>query len=247
MKYKPEFPYSEFKKPVIDLEYVINEADIYDEVDAVGKLFNFNEQKVSNAENKDIECTIVDATNRERLLKIFGDQLVDKVKDNLACKLTDLKAVLGSNQRKVLHTTSSTTCIDVDDKNIAGIVPKEIKLLNSKLATLEGTVISTDMPSLTAKHSYPKCSTFVETDSGLYCCPSCNMMGTMESVTTSKPNISFYFKDIESNKQFQVDASVLVNFTGHAVLNKVKLAKHLCKMPSFFVLKSQIMLSLVWH
>ena len=62
MKYKHEFPYSEFKKPVMDLEYVINEVDIHDEVDVVGKLFNFSEQKVSNAGNKDIECTIVDTT-----------------------------------------------------------------------------------------------------------------------------------------------------------------------------------------
>ena len=42
-KYKPEFPYSEFKKPVIDLDYVINKADIYDEVDFVGKLLNLSE------------------------------------------------------------------------------------------------------------------------------------------------------------------------------------------------------------
>ena len=45
VKYKSEFPYGEFKKPVMDLEYVINEADIYDEVDVVGKLFNFSEKK----------------------------------------------------------------------------------------------------------------------------------------------------------------------------------------------------------
>ena len=136
VKYKTEFQYSQFKKPVMDLEYVIKEAEIYDEVDVVGMFFNFSEQKISNAGNKYVECTIVDATNRERLLK---------VKDNLPCKLSDLKVVLGSNQRKVLHTTSSTTCIDFDDENIAGIVPKEIKLLDNKSVTLEGTVISIDM------------------------------------------------------------------------------------------------------
>ena len=43
MKYKPEFPYSEFKKPAMDLEYVINEDDIYDEVDVIRKLFSFSE------------------------------------------------------------------------------------------------------------------------------------------------------------------------------------------------------------
>ena len=68
-------------------------------------------------------------TNRERLPKIIGDQLIGKVKDNSPWKLTDLKVVLGSNQRKVLHTSSSTTCTAVDDENIAGIVSKEIKLL----------------------------------------------------------------------------------------------------------------------
>ena len=39
----------------------------------------------------------------------------------------------------MLHTTSLTTSVDVNDKNIAGIVQKEIKLLDIKLATLEGT------------------------------------------------------------------------------------------------------------
>ena len=88
------------------LKYFINEADIFDEVDVVGKLFRFSKQKVSNARNKYIACTIVYATNRKRLLKIFGDQLIGKVKGNSACKLTGLKVVLGLNQRKVLHTTS---------------------------------------------------------------------------------------------------------------------------------------------
>ena len=46
MKYKPEFPHNEFKKPAMDLQYVINKADIYDKVDVAGKLFNFSEQKV---------------------------------------------------------------------------------------------------------------------------------------------------------------------------------------------------------
>ena len=52
IKYKPEFRYSEFKNPEMDLEYVINKAEIYNEVDVVGKLFNFSEKEVSDARNK---------------------------------------------------------------------------------------------------------------------------------------------------------------------------------------------------
>ena len=44
---------------------------MYDEFDVVGKLFSFSEHKFSDAGNKYIECTIVDATNRERLLKFL--------------------------------------------------------------------------------------------------------------------------------------------------------------------------------
>ena len=106
---------------------------------------------------------------------MFGDQLICKVKDNSVSESTDLKVVLGSSQRKILHATSSTTCIDVDDENIAGIVPREIRRLDSKLATSEGTFISIDMSSLTVEHSCTKCSTFVERDSGFYCCSSCNI------------------------------------------------------------------------
>ena len=57
-------------------------------------------------------------------------------------------------------------------------------------------------------------------------------MGTIESVS----KMSFSFNNIENNKyNFQVGVSILENFTGHTVLNKLKLTKHLCKMPSFFV------------
>lgn len=129
----------------------------------------------------------------------------------------------------MLHTTSSTTGVDVNDKNIAGIVKKnkkknEIKLFYTKLATLEETVISIGLSSRTVKHSCTKCSTFAEIESGFYYYPSRNMMGTKEGVKTSKPK--FCLKDIENNKHnFQVDASILENFIGHRVLNQVKLAK----------------------
>ena len=150
-------------------------------------------------------------------------------------QITDLELVFGSNQRKGLHTTWSTTFIDVDDEILSRIVPKEIKLLDSRQATLEGNVKSICNSSLPVKHSCTKWTTFDEIDSGFYCCPSCNMMGIMESVATSKPKISFCFEDIENKKHnFQVDASILENFTCHKVLNKVKLAKLLCKMPWFF-------------
>ena len=237
-KYKPEFPYSEFKKPTMDLEYVINEAEIYDEVDIVGKLFNFSEQKVTNAGNKYIECVLIDVTNRERSLKVFGD-FISKVKENSPCKLTDLKVVLGSDQRKVLHTTTSTTFIAVTDENVVGIKAKEvtdIEVTATDDLVLEGTVISIDMASLTILHTCTRCSASVEIDSGFYCCSSCNMMGTMESITTSKPKIAFCFKDTKSDKHYlQTDATLLENFTGHTILNKVKLAMHLCKMPPFLI------------
>ena len=114
--------------------------------------------------------------NRERSIKIFGDQLIDKVKDNSACKLTDLKVVLGSNQRKELHPTSSTTCIDVIEQDIVAIVPKEIHLVDTDLTILEGTVLSVYMLSFTIKHSCTEFSAFIKAGSGFYCCPSCNVV-----------------------------------------------------------------------
>ena len=53
----------------------------------------------------------------------------------------------------MLHKTS-TTGIDVNGEKINRIVPKEIKLLDTKLAALEGTVISIDISSLTVKSTY---------------------------------------------------------------------------------------------
>ena len=39
------------------MEYAVNKDDIHDEVDCVKKLFNFSEQKVSNAGKTYMECT----------------------------------------------------------------------------------------------------------------------------------------------------------------------------------------------
>ena len=64
----------------------------------------------------------------------------------------------------------------MNDENIARIVPKEIKLLDTKLATSEGTVISIDVSSLTVKHSCTICSAFVEIDSCVFCSLSCNII-----------------------------------------------------------------------
>ena len=135
----------------------------------------------------------------------------------------------------MLHKTS-TTGIDMNGEKINRIVPKEIKLLDTKLAALEGTVISIDISSLTVKSTYvPSILHLLRQILVSNCCSSCKMMGTMESVTTSKPKMSFCFKDMENRNNFKVDASILENFTVHTVLNKVNSAKHFCKMPSFFV------------
>lgn len=90
------------RKLARSLEYVINETDIYDEVDVVRK-FGFREQNVNNGGNKYNKCIAGNATNRIRSLNIFGDQLIGKVKGNSTCKLTDLKLVLGSNQGRVTY------------------------------------------------------------------------------------------------------------------------------------------------
>lgn len=86
--YKPEFTYA------VQLDNVINEAD---EGYINGKLFDFDETTTSNASNKYIECIIVDTSNCEQNLKVFGD-LIHEVKENTACMLTDLKVVIGADQ-----------------------------------------------------------------------------------------------------------------------------------------------------
>ena len=106
--------------------------------------------------------------------------------------------------------------------------------LNRTETVLEGTVISIDMSSLAVLHLCAKCSTSIEVNAGFYCCSSCNMMGTIDSVTIIKPKIGFCFKDLQKTKHdLEAEAILLENFTGHTVLNKLKLAMHLCKMPPF--------------
>ena len=60
------------------------------------------------------------------------------------------------------------------------------------------------------KKSCARCSASVDLESGFYCCSSCQMMGTMDSVDTCEPKIGFCFKDTNSIKHnFETDAALL--------------------------------------
>ena len=102
--------------------------------------------------------------------------------------------------------------------------------------SLEGKVISVDMASMSVLHLCTRCSSSEELESGFYCYTSCHMMGTMESATTSKPKVTFCFLDKNKlQNELYCEAVTIENFTGHAVLNKIKLATHLCKMPAIII------------
>ena len=45
-KYKPEFTFTKFKKPIVDLAFIVNESDVYDEVDIAVKVANISGIKV---------------------------------------------------------------------------------------------------------------------------------------------------------------------------------------------------------
>ena len=83
----------------------------------------------------------------------------------------------------------------MNGEKINRIVPKEIKLLDTKLAALEGTVISIDISSLTVKSTYvPSILHLLRLILVSNCCSSCKMMGTMESATTSNQKCHFVLK-----------------------------------------------------
>ena len=146
------------------------------------------------------------------------------MKGNYACKLSDLKVVLGVDQRKVLHTTTSTICIGMSDEDVVGPETKQVKNDEIKETVLEGIVISIDMSSLMVFHLCTRCSASVGIESVFYSCSSCSMMGTMDSVNTFKPKIAFCFKDLQNNKHnLEVGAALLEDFTVHTILNKLKL------------------------
>ena len=60
-KYRPEFSCEELKKPLMDLTYLVNEADVYDEIDFIVKVFNM-ETKVSTIGTKYIQCSVIDSS-----------------------------------------------------------------------------------------------------------------------------------------------------------------------------------------
>jgi len=234
-KYKPEFKFTEFKKPITTLAYVINEADIYDEIDVIGKIFNFSEIKTSASETRYIETEIIDKTKSKRTLKIFNS-LIEQVKEGGAYKLTDVKVILGHDQKKILHTTTSTKCTESEDIEITSLEVTQTKKENQS-RSIEGKVISIDTSSMSVLHLCSKCSTPVELESGFYCCQTCGMMGTMESVKSSKQTIDFCFLDSSNQTQynFQCDPLIIENITGYPVLNKIKFATQLCKIDHLLI------------
>ena len=77
----------------------------------------------------------------------------------------------------------------------------------------------------------------IEIESGYYCCEYCKVFGSMDSVVTTKPKVSFCFKEVEKNAihNLVAEASIVEDFTGNTVLNKMKLAMSLCKMPPYLI------------
>ena len=71
-KYKPEFTFTEFKKPIVDLAFIINESDVYDEVDIAVKVTNISGIKVNNIGNPYVECVVIDKTKTKRDMKLIG-------------------------------------------------------------------------------------------------------------------------------------------------------------------------------
>ena len=139
------------------MEYIINEAEIYDEVDIVRKLFNLSEVKTSNAGNQYIDCTIIDTTNRVRSMKVFGD-LMHVIKEHLTCKLTDMRVLLGAEQRKVLHTTTSTACVTIEDEDVVALETEKNENETETEKVIEGIVISVDVASLDVLSVCSTCS-----------------------------------------------------------------------------------------
>ena len=94
----------------------------------------------------------------------------------------------------MLHTSGSSTCTVVEDKSLADLVVavEENSGEQKKETNVEGTVISIDMSSLAALHLCARCSASVDIESGFYCCSSCQMMGTMDSVNTCIPKIGCF-------------------------------------------------------
>lgn len=231
-KYKPEFQITEFKKPLIDISYIINRSEIYEEVDIVAKVFNVSEDKVSKAGTPYKECSIVDKTNLQCSMKVFGE-LRNIIENDGVYKFTDVNILLKSNE-KILHTTTSSIIQPNNDQEILAIETGSLDLPQE--ITYEGIVISVDLSTLSLKHLCEKCGIDIELEGGVYHCEHCDVIGTKDSMQTTQNKVTFTFKDLnQATHVFQCDHSILENLTGHTTMNKKKLAIDLCKFPKLKV------------
>ena len=146
-KYKPEFTFTKFKKPIVDLAFV-NESDVYDEVDIAVTVTNISGIKVSNIGNPYVECVVIDKTKTKCDMKLIGD-LRNSVENECVYKFTDVK-VLGANRRKILDSSTSTTATKIVDET------EEMEQGGAN-KILEGIVVSIDTVSLMIMHSCGRC------------------------------------------------------------------------------------------
>ena len=72
-KYKPEFQFKEFVRPNVDLAYVVNQAEIYEEIHFVGKTFAISAENISQAGTPYFQASVIDVTKLVVPIKIFGD------------------------------------------------------------------------------------------------------------------------------------------------------------------------------
>ena len=227
-KCQPDFRFTAFKKPIVTLDYVINEAQIYEEVDIEVKLVDFLERKLSANNIPYIECTAIDKASRSRKMKIFAS-LIDQVTQDHTYKFTDIKIVLGSQQTKALHTQASTTVTAIDDELLQS-VHVEHDQDEQKTRSISGKIINVDKTTIGIIYicSNNDCRAKVQVQDGIYDC-ECNSMGTIDDLMCVKSDIKFTVKDDKNLKyRLEVNADMLEEFTGFA-MSKDQCAKQLLK------------------
>ena len=234
-KYKPEFEFTEYKRPSVSLEYIINESQIYEQVNIIGKIYAFSPEKVSVNGTPYIQCKVIDKT-RNRDLKIFRD-LIPKVVEIQVYKFNDLKVLIGGDMQKVLHTTTSTTIEAIDDISLSEIEVDVAILTEEEIKSIKGKVVSIDMRSIGVSYGCSRCFTIVEISEGFFLCDSCSLVGAADTVQSKKTDISFVFKD-ESNILHNLisNAELVEKFTEHTVRNKFQLGKCFMKMDQFTII-----------
>ena len=190
----------EYKK----IDYLINEAMIFDVVDVRGIIANLGPTETTEIDGVQIEYCTASLTDDTGSIPVtfFGASTIN-LKEKQCYEITNLKLNV-FKARKLLKSTDRTKLIIITDHNI---IVTDDQLVDDRMNKITATIISLDMKSFTEIYTCSSCKAeIVPDDDDFFMCQNCDTMAVIEDCVMQK-NLKFTVLTTDTRQKIDLVAA----------------------------------------